>query len=782
MLYANIQKFLLYNGIFIVNCIFIMVDYKNSTGKELKENLKNNIHSLLTEANVAPVQPENAGLQPATQEVDKLASANDYSQYIALLNQMIQQADAKNMPLRQAIFDAFNNQANGGDIQMQLSNANVPVANLHPTQSEIDLSKSLIFPIQKDPSAVPQILEGTTCAPGGKQIVVFNGAYVIDGHHRWSQVFCVNPNANISALNIQCSQIKNPIDMLKATQSAIAAVKVGQGDNTPLPSQVAKPGLNIYALNPAKISMWITNNITDESVNVFANELGLLKNQQMSAKQSMYDKMFGGAIQEEEDEMSKPGTQSNTKRSVVMYLTKNCKLLKEQHGPAQGAPNRGLMPQTDDYFSEVEQALSRGTDDVVIGQVTPQQNAEGGAQQQQGQQVSNVNPDYNATSYKIQMGTGGNNLGYPNSSTGEPVNQQNMNQSLPKVQNIKNNQMQENKNNMRLTESQLKQLIAESVKRVIRENWEDDYERMLDAQTADRWYRDNNMLRRGLDKLTGKAPYIPHGYVRDEPMGKRAQRYVDAFNKKHSLGNRVDYDNGESYHAGMNYQSDTYDPVLSQTSFDGSAIAQMRKAYDKNGGYKEWGISYPYSEAGYTGEYSGDNQDILRRQKEFPGLRDEIGGKVAQAKRNSDSKNKNMRKPKDKNGKKNESVVRFTESQFNQFLAESVRMALKEMEGDAIDGRMRRKLADMADAENKRAKYDGGWGFLDEGPWEDDGNFEQERARVRGGASRWRGLDDCMEEGCDELEASWDTLERNPLYNPGGMGYEVPDDVYFGDR
>ena len=39
----------------------------------------------------------------------------------------------------------------------------------------------------------------------------------------------------------------------------------------------------------------------------------------------------------------------------------------------------------------------------------------------------------------------------------------------------------------------------------------------------------------------------------------------------------------------------------------------------------------------------------------------------------------------------------------------------------------------------------------------------------------------------DEYEASWDTLEKNPDYNPGGMGpayqkYGIPDDVLYGDR
>ena len=80
------------------------------------------------------------------------------------------------------------------------------------------------------------------------------------------------------------------------------------------------------------------------------------------------------------------------------------------------------------------------------------------------------------------------------------------------------------------------------------------------------------------------------------------------------------------------------------------------------------------------------------------------------------------------------------------------------MDGNFTD-RISRRYAE-------KAKY--GYGNLDEGPWEDDGEFEQVRANVRKGGR--------ME------EEDW-----SDIYNPGGMGpayqkYGIPDDVLYGDR
>ena len=332
-------------------------------------------------------------------------------------------------------------------------------------------------------------------------------------------------------------------------------------------------------------------------------------------------------------------------------------------------------------------------------------------------------------------------------------------------------------NNMRLTESQLRQIVRESAKKVISEI-NKEYEDMHKAKAYDD-YLGQNMFKRGWDIVTGKRPEKPYPYTPNEPMSARAQRYADAFNQSHRLGNRVDYDNGESYNSRMNWSDDPenrYEPVLTQTTFDGSTVAQQRKAYDEAGNEKEWGIEYPYSEMGYTGEYEGDNSDIKRRSAEFKKLRGEVSSKLAASK-----------KERDKKSKKNESIVRMSQSEFQKFITESVKNVIKEMSSDDFD--FDRNLYGDVDRIGKRyaekAKY--GYGNLDEGPWEDDGEMELARARVKGDSFRQRrNMEDHMNE-MDEYEASWDTLKKNPDYNSGGMGpayqkYGIPDDVLYGDR
>ena len=165
---------------------------------------------------------------------------------------------------------------------------------------------------------------------------------------------------------------------------------------------------------------------------------------------------------------------------------------------------------------------------------------------------------------------------------------------------------------MKLTESQLIEMIRESAIKVISEV-NKEYDDMHKAKAYDD-YLGQNMFKRGWDIVTGKRPEKPSPYTPNEPM-------------------------------------------------------KAREAYDEAGNEKEWGIKYPYSEAGYTGEYEGDNEDIRRRSGEFKKLRGEVSGKLAASKRERDSKK----------SKKNESVIRISSEDFHNLIAESVKDAINEI-------------------------------------------------------------------------------------------------------
>ena len=100
--------------------------------------------------------------------------------------------------------------------RVDLVNMNLPVKSLIPTQNEIDIKKSLDFPL-KSGQSMAAYLSGGPVAPNGPIITSGGGKYIIDGHRRWSQVYVCNPNCAIQAIDM--SDIKGPFAALKSALS-----------------------------------------------------------------------------------------------------------------------------------------------------------------------------------------------------------------------------------------------------------------------------------------------------------------------------------------------------------------------------------------------------------------------------------------------------------------------------------------------------------------------------------------------------------------------------------
>lgn len=175
---------------------------------------------------------------------------------------------------------------------------------LQPTQNEVVMDKSLSYPLT-DPSTADAYLKGGTVAPAGKSIVTGGGGkFVIDGHHRWSQVFCINPDAKIKAVDL--TDIKKPLEALKATQIGIAA----QTGTVPT---AAGGGVNLFTVGEDALKSYVKDNITEPVIEVFAK----------------YGK-------------------GDTPESISDYIWGNVETLKKKSPPVAGAPARDVMPQTDD--------------------------------------------------------------------------------------------------------------------------------------------------------------------------------------------------------------------------------------------------------------------------------------------------------------------------------------------------------------------------------------------------------------------------------------------------
>jgi len=205
-------------------------------------------------------------------------------------------------PKVQAILKAGLTDGDPNDEKINYAKVTLPVLNLLPTQSEIGFDQSIMNILTDQYKSLASILDGN--ADVGDPIVTYNSKYVIDGHHRWSQVYAANPKAKMEALNIQ-GDLK-PTEILKLVHAAIAA-KMGK-----VPGANPK-GINILAgINLKQVEDAVDKNLTPEAEKLYKDKKGLAD-----------------------------------KAAVSKYLFGNLQQLIRKNKPIAGAPGRINMPQTD---------------------------------------------------------------------------------------------------------------------------------------------------------------------------------------------------------------------------------------------------------------------------------------------------------------------------------------------------------------------------------------------------------------------------------------------------
>jgi len=183
--------------------------------------------------------------------------------------------------------------------------AAIAVTKLIPTQNEIDITKSLQFPLTK-PDAAAYALKGGAVKVASP-IIVFNGKYIVDGHHRWSQLYAINKDAKIVAYNVTNPDIKTPADALKLTQIAI----VGAGARK-LPIATVGQGTNLLKMDSEGVKDYVIKTIVDEVVEVFKDK-----------------------------------KQLDTKEAIADYIWENCSKMQTTSQPIPNASPRNIMPQAD---------------------------------------------------------------------------------------------------------------------------------------------------------------------------------------------------------------------------------------------------------------------------------------------------------------------------------------------------------------------------------------------------------------------------------------------------
>ena len=193
---------------------------------------------------------------------------DNYEAFVRDLNTLASDTKVKN--IKDAILKLYE-QEGQGKVEVQFSaETDLVIKNFHPTQYEVDINKSLQRPLKKTPEQAGDPFSGKPIKINNTPLVVTeidNTIYIIDGHHRWSQTYCLNPNAQMTVRILRCPQMfKTPDDVLKYTQMKIWLKKGGQ----PLPWEPVE-GDNLYTATYQNIEDYVKANAAPRAVEILTN-------------------------------------------------------------------------------------------------------------------------------------------------------------------------------------------------------------------------------------------------------------------------------------------------------------------------------------------------------------------------------------------------------------------------------------------------------------------------------------------------------------------------------
>lgn len=278
-------------------------------------------------------------------ELEKYLKGKKYGDYIKTLNKMLEDDKTKAL-----LIDGFGGDL--GDLKLMFKEKQLNVSALSPTQSEIDIQKSMNYAFAY-PDNVDKYFKGDAIVIK-TPLITFKSEFIIDGHHRWSQVFAFNPKATMTVFDYTSSEI-NSIQMLKAVQGAIAAVKADNNKNNgKLPIEEVH-GPNVYKFNKDDIKEYIIKVLNGEELcmkdkgkEIYVEDKG--------AEFIKHMEKYVDVVKEAE------GLEKKVE-AAADYIAGNFEELKSNHSPVQGAPERGEMPQTDQSSPDGEKADTYGPND-----------------------------------------------------------------------------------------------------------------------------------------------------------------------------------------------------------------------------------------------------------------------------------------------------------------------------------------------------------------------------------------------------------------------------------
>jgi uncharacterized membrane protein (UPF0127 family) len=168
-------------------------------------------------------------------------------------------------PKVKAVLDAGLADGDPNDDKISYTRGPVDIANLQPTQNVIGFDNSVQEgPLENKYDTLHTAFGPDALADVGGPIVTYGSQYIIDGHHRWSATYAVNPDAKLDAINITPKPGFGPLDILKAVHTSIA-LKV---DDVPR-SQASAINL-LQGVSYAGVLGKVEKYLTDKAADVWA--------------------------------------------------------------------------------------------------------------------------------------------------------------------------------------------------------------------------------------------------------------------------------------------------------------------------------------------------------------------------------------------------------------------------------------------------------------------------------------------------------------------------------
>lgn len=244
----------------------------------------------------------------------------------AAVRKLVNSTDDK-QGLKDAL-DGMYDKLKPDDVVNVSSSSSMKVGKLIPTQNEIDLMKSVAFPLGGISALEEMISTNKSGAPGS---ITVSGNEILDGHHRWSGVWGISgPDGDIDVQNIELPG--GTSEKLAAAQLAIAAYKP---TDTALPSASDEIPYNILGVGSAGIEELLLKNVGKQTD---SKAPGPLLNDELLAAAAKSEIVANWA-------KFKIGSPAETvKTAIIKKVASNFEGLPSN----SAAPDRADMPQLDD--------------------------------------------------------------------------------------------------------------------------------------------------------------------------------------------------------------------------------------------------------------------------------------------------------------------------------------------------------------------------------------------------------------------------------------------------